>query len=187
MLAEAFQDELKKLYYHNQKEPKLPKKLNLLDLYERFVESKFRDWYFVDISKPGNDYKRLFESLKEIHKVLALSTLFYVEDLRKILSNNEIYKINEYKKGVESGKENKGIINNIINGKPSFVHRTFAEYFAALWFAERLCDRKLEKQELEFLSEYIFKEGNEVVRNFFDRILTKDKKVRVNISYILQF
>ena len=54
---------------------------------------------------------------------------------------------------MESSEENIGIINNIINGKPSFVHRTFTEYFAALWF-----NGKLETQEINFLHEHIFKE-----------------------------
>lgn len=194
MLAEAFQEEFyedfKKFYdlEPNQRgldKLKLPERLNLLDLYERFIENKHKIYFVekgrIDLTNQHNK-KTYNESRKpfiEKHRLLALSLLFSEKDLKNFLSKDKKDKIEKLKKDIELGEENTGIVHQIIDGKSHFIHRTFAEYFAADFFDDMLKktkDHPKYKQVRDFLREHIFKAENEVIRNFFDRMLAKDKE-----------
>jgi ankyrin repeat protein len=67
--------------------------------------------------------------------------------------------------------ENFGIIRGLTDGKPHFVHRCFAEYFAAQWFTDSFtkCDN--------FISETLFNSPYEVTRNIFDQMLAEDCEI----------
>ncbi|KAK2708962.1 uncharacterized protein LOC136028431 [Artemia franciscana] len=128
------------------KKPALPSQLNIVDLYERFVETIFYDIHFkkkqeIDFTKPGN--KRLLEQeyqkFKKQKQELALYTLLNNEDFKKVSSTNQ-KEINGWIKDIRSGGENQGIIDQIISDKPHFTHATFVEYFASFAFAEKMVD-----------------------------------------------
>jgi ankyrin repeat protein len=78
-------------------------------------------------------------------------------------------------KKVSSSKEQTGIIDEIIDDKPHFIHKTFAEYFAAHWFSQSYkCNQKV-------LAEIIFSPCYDVVKNVFDRILSNKKVLHMAV------
>jgi ankyrin repeat protein len=56
----------------------------------------------------------------------------------------------------------------VVEGRPHFVHRTFAEYFTALWFSKNF---ELNRSVLE---DILFDRSYKVVKDVFDRVLAKD-------------
>jgi hypothetical protein len=68
---------------------------------------------------------------------------------------------------VQAGEEKTGIVMNVVNGKPQFVHRTFAEFFAARWF------RRKYKFNRSVLEDILFDRRYRFMRDVFDRILAK--------------
>src|SRR5699024_696097 len=73
-------------------------------------------------------------------------------------------------------KENTGIIDQITNNKPHFIHRTFIEYFAAkefiYWIEKEPSELSSFKQEF-LLTKLLLKPDYRVIRNFFDSQLEK--------------
>jgi hypothetical protein len=70
---------------------------------------------------------------------------------------------------VASGKEKTGIIDEITDGKPHFIQRTFAEYFAAQWFSQNY------RGNQKILVEIMFSQCYNVVKNIFNRIISNKK------------
>jgi hypothetical protein len=56
---------------------------------------------------------------------------------------------------------------NVVEGKPQFVHRTFAEYFTACWFSENF------KSNRSVLEHILFDLKCSFVRDMFDRMLAR--------------
>jgi ankyrin repeat protein len=173
LLAERFYDDVKKFCAPKSISlPTVPQRLDALDLYTRFIKTKY-DIYCeeknaLDMSKLGNqsDYVRLYESFKNRHELNALHALFG-EKILKLLDDQKAANLGNE---IVDGTERTGIIVDIVNQIPVFVHRTFAEYFAANWFAERFKKANVKK----FLRKVLFQSENEILRNFFDRILCND-------------
>lgn len=98
----------------------------------------------------------------------ALSAVLPSE-LMKLLRDKEIKeKAKSFLRHVQDGKHNTGIVINAVEGKAQFVHRTFAEYFTALWFSKNF---ELNRKVLEHIlsdSKY------DIVTDMFDRFLTAD-------------
>ncbi|WP_410542459.1 ankyrin repeat domain-containing protein [Wolbachia endosymbiont of Tetranychus urticae] len=116
---------------------------------------------------------------------MALYTLFKVEELKKLFSESEegiLEKVNHLVEMIKNANEKNGIIDRISDdNKPIFVHRTFAEYFAAKKLANLAVNlpesEDVRKQAIrDFLLKYIFNRENEVIRHFFDLMLAKDKE-----------
>jgi len=57
------------------------------------------------------------------------------------------------------------------DGKPHFIHRCFAEYFAAKWFTDNFSNCA------HFISNTLFISTYEVTRNIFDRMLAEDSEI----------
>jgi hypothetical protein len=69
---------------------------------------------------------------------------------------------------VQNGQKNIGIVMNVVDGKPQFVHRTFTQYFAARWFSRKFVKNRSVLKSILFDSTY------SVMRDMFDRMLAKD-------------
>ncbi|WP_341818977.1 ankyrin repeat domain-containing protein [Wolbachia endosymbiont (group B) of Phasia obesa] len=187
MIAEVFKDIFKEFYDSNNQElsseqkRELSKGMNLIDLYDKFIEMKFTKWfekenpnYSQDQYKPctGEAFKEQCKANIEKHEKLALYALFDEDELKKLIDEKEIEEVKELIKEMEEGKSKVGIIEKVVDGKPRFIHRTFAEYFAVGWFAKKKEDQKVK----EFLSKNIFLEGREVLMRFFDYKLAKSEE-----------
>ncbi|XP_015917635.1 uncharacterized protein [Parasteatoda tepidariorum] len=185
MLAEVFGKDFKNFYKSPlQNMTSLIKKLNLLELYNVFVDSKYKrhlaDKKNFDLTKSGTEYKILYNSFIENHSLLALNSFFGESDLNKFLSE-EFKQLKEYTKQVLEGEENSEFITCNVDGKTSFIHPSFAEFFVACFYW-----KNIEKQEVKnFLCEHIFSEDTELVRIFFDYMaIDNQDECKVHIAVL---
>ncbi|XP_021928914.1 uncharacterized protein LOC110834265 [Zootermopsis nevadensis] len=166
LLAETFEKNLRT-------SSGLPQKFNLYQLYSKFLERKlkiFFDKNDMDVTKPvvGDFYNKHKQEMKENHMISALFMLLPLSDI-EMFPQSEIM-TNSFKSFIDSvqkGNEQTGIIKQIFEGKPMFIHRTFGEYFCALWFAENF------KIVQSYVNIKIFDPNFQVVWNFFNQILAQ--------------
>jgi ankyrin repeat protein len=168
MLAEAFEVDFGS-------EPVLPKQLNLLGLYGRFIERKF-DIYYREKSKSRADNvgaeeqrERDLKNIKLEHQRLALQMLFtddemtFLENCHSSFSDEQLARI--------------GIARKNSKGKPQFIHRTFAEYFVAEFLINEL--RKKTKQHTRvkeiLLNVILLEPFYQVLQSFLDSLLENSK------------
>jgi hypothetical protein len=148
-------------------------KIDLVNLYERFVERKLHI-YLTEKQKADatnscvqddhEDLKRIY--LKNFEKCALVAIL--PPSMLKSLHNKQIEKeIEQFLGRVQAGKDKRGVVMNVIEGKPYFVHRTFAEYFTARWFSRKFESNRIVLERILFDPEFGF------VRYMFDRILAK--------------
>ncbi|XP_015913547.2 uncharacterized protein [Parasteatoda tepidariorum] len=190
MMAEAFQEEFKNSNHHiNQNESVFPQKLNLFGLYRAFIQSKFKRHFaekgIMDFTKPGYHNKLLFSSFLERYSLLALNSLFSEDDLNKFLNEYEMDNLCKYLEQVNEGEENLGFISHIFGAKPIFIHYSFAEYFAALFYSNNIKREKVK----EFVCERICSLGtvlrSDLTRMFFDYMVADDEdKCKVHIAVL---
>jgi ankyrin repeat protein len=151
----------------------LPEKFNLLDLFRKFTENKFNIYFSekneMDSSKPG--VKTVEKAYLEIHMNSALISLFSLNEVHRLLGDRK-HNLEQVEEFLRSGTAQQiGIIRDITDGKPQFIHRCFAEYFAAKWFADNF------KNCEDFISDTLFNSTYEVTRNIFDRMLAEDSEI----------
>jgi len=176
MLGEAFVKEAEE--YCLSGKVNLPERFNLLYLFRKFTEKKW-DIYFseknaMDISKP--EVKSDKESYLEKHMIAALISLFSLSEDNELLGAINRSDLEQTKKFLLSGRvQHFGIITHTSDGKPHFIHRCFAEYFAAKWFTDNFT--KCE----DFISDILFGSTYEVTRNIFDRMLAEDSEIHCAI------
>jgi ankyrin repeat protein len=153
----------------------LPPGLNILDLYEQFIDKKIKVYCTDKKRQNGTIVANMFDDilLSDIfimrHEGYALDALF--SEAKNSPLNGKYRERATVLNETDDGIQRTGITIGIVNQRPAFIHRTFAEYFAANWFAKNLHDSVIK----EFLRKVLFESGNEILRNFFDRILCKDK------------
>jgi ankyrin repeat protein len=126
--------------------PRISEKLtNLFKLYEDFVEKKISDYLgnkgkMVLTNKVvKQETKRTIASIHRIYSILGLFRLANETDISEIIRMKEIDDANEWKKAIQNGEKNEGIIDQIMeNGETIFNHLTYAEYFAAFYLKNKL-------------------------------------------------
>jgi predicted NACHT family NTPase len=132
MLGEAFVEEAKEYCLKGQLD--LPERLNLLDLFKKFWKTKC-DIYFsgknkMDISQPKVISEK--KSYLENHMIAALMSLFSLSKKNVLLGAINDFDLQHANKFLQSGTAEKcGIIREVADGKQNFIHRCFADYFAA--------------------------------------------------------
>ena len=172
MLGEAFAEEAIKLC--SGEDIRLPENFNVIDLFQKFTEKKcviyMSEKNAMDCSKPKA--KRDKKSYVEKHMILALKSLFSPSKFKHLLKVGNISSFENTEEFLQNGgAEQFGMITEIIDGKPRFIHRVFAEYFAAKWFAENFSKCK------GFISNILFKSTYEVTRNMFDQMLAEESEI----------
>lgn len=192
LLAEAFEDYLKN--YIEKSVLELPPKFDMVQLYNRFVERKFEifnDKNKVDMTNPRMEFycSSMEQQFREGHMISAVFLLLPSDDIKKfpdshlmtdrfksflatLKEGNDptgiIKQILFFELFTDTGQEGNdpaGIIEEILRIKPVFIHRTFAEYFAALWFAKNF------EKFRSYLNIKMFEPNFQIVRNFFDQVL----------------
>ena len=152
-------------------------KIIMVDWCQQFIAKQY-DIYIsqnaakiLDVDKPYKDI--LLKHFNEVHGSLALELLF----------GKDAKQFSAYSGGIT--KDNLkaiGIIHEI-EGKTNFVHRTFAEYFAA-----EILLNKLTKEEghpefkvaKDFILLNIFKARNFAILNFLEQLIKKANEPTVN-------
>jgi ankyrin repeat protein len=162
--------------------------LDLLRLCRRLIEKKidiYYEKYKIDITKPGlmQDYNLVKEVFEDNLMNASLLTLlprevyttylsrtgdFAKESTTLCLKINILEKAKTFITEIGNGCEKKGIIIETRNGKPIFIHPTFAEYYAAHWLS------KYYTKITDYLQEKLLHSEFQIVRFFLDRILCEE-------------
>ncbi|XP_069687365.1 uncharacterized protein [Periplaneta americana] len=144
---------------------------DIIDLYREFVEKKLNIYCNekkeeeTKSSAIVDDNEVLRELFMENHKISGVVALLPANLLDELHNKELLSKTETFLKRMEEGKEKRGVVVQVIAGKPHFVHRTLAEYFAAMWFAENYHENR------HVLEVVYFSDTNKVFREMFDRIL----------------
>jgi hypothetical protein len=176
MLAEAFEREVKIFCQSPQSMPDLPFKLDLLGLYRKFIESKY-DIYQGEkfqVRKSSviatEQRERDLKIMREDHQLLALKVLFNEETVALFQDNRQCTFSDKQLSRI-------GIVQISHDGKPYFIHSTFAEYYVADCLVNRLTEGNNTSEQIQtFILEYIFLEENCMgIRVFMDDLLSRCK------------
>ena len=175
ILGEAFVNEAKE--YCCSGKFTLPENFNLLSLFKKFWKKKcyiyFRERNRMDGST--REVKRLEKTYLKKHVISSLRSLFSLNEVNLLLKNRK-HDLEKAEKFLRNGTAQQfGIIRDIMDGKPQFTHRCFAEYFAAIWFTDNF--RECE----ELISKVLFKSRYKVTRNIFDRMLVEDSEIHGSV------
>ncbi|PSN51165.1 hypothetical protein C0J52_06081, partial [Blattella germanica] len=174
LLAEVLKNEVVESCKNDERD--IPRRLDLLNLYSDFVDIKW-DLYCekikLDTKVPG--IAKIYASGKRLtqDEVMnsAMVTLFD-EDINQLSNAKEILDVNsEFLGKLDSAEEMVGLVTHVQNGKAGFVHRSFAEYFAALWFSKNYLSN------LDYFRKFYLSGSFETVQMFFDRILARENKL----------
>jgi hypothetical protein len=175
MLAEAFEEDFRSFYLTEKSKAELPHKLDLLELYRRFIDSKYEIFY-KEKSKfqPGNMgangiRERDLKNIQVEHQLLALEALFTEEQVTFLqiqphsFSDEDLARI--------------GIAQRNHEGKPHFIHRTFAEYFVADFLINQLTKKTKQNAQVKelLLNEVLLQKDCHVIRAFLNGLLENTK------------
>ncbi|KAL9696031.1 hypothetical protein quinque_015316 [Culex quinquefasciatus] len=148
-------------------------KLDLVTLYERFIELQFRvilleEKNKTDTSKPYHAYesKENLLKIKITHQLAAICNLFEYFRKTDLFSDAEMENFEKFLEKVRKSHEKTGIVTRIVFGKPMFVHRTYAEFFAAQFIWEKYALVQSEGLDLFYtlVLHIIEKEFNQVAK-----------------------
>jgi len=176
MLAEAFDKQVKTFYQSAESMPELPFKLDLLELYERFIGRKYDIYLEDNLQVSLNNVAAMalrehhVKTLREDHQLLALKVLLTEEQVTQLGTKRRCSYSDEELSRI-------GIVQLSHDGELSFVHRTFAEYLVADYLVKRLAEgNNTSEQVLAFIMEYIFLgRENRVIRVFVDGLISKSE------------
>jgi endo-1,4-beta-D-glucanase Y len=172
-LAEAFEKEVRTFCQSSESVPELPFKTGLIGLYRKFIESKY-DIYQEEkfqVRKTNviatEQRERDLKIMRVDHQLLALKVQFNEETVALFQDNGQC---------IFSDKELSriGIVQLSHDGKPHFIHRTFAEYYVADCLVNRLTEgNNTSEQGVYFILRDIFMKGYyQVIRVFIDSLLS---------------
>ncbi|XP_069692376.1 uncharacterized protein [Periplaneta americana] len=185
MLAEACEN-------HVSTFKNLPENLNLLELYDKFVEKKVeiycKEKKKVDTTIPGvkEDNEYWHNLFLENHILASMTTLFPPSKYGHLYTIDTKIKMDIFMTKIEEGHEKTGIINNVVDSQHQFIHRTFADYFVGKCLSFRFSPsdkynsihhsltRYFTKTMMESIYEMIFEHDFDFVRNILDSILARD-------------
>lgn len=191
MIAELFITDVTDFVTSDLIEPHLSETMNLLDLYDQFIEKKIRDIFQIvkaklSIANQANKTMRQDNSKKifKNHENLAVKYLLSEDALHELFTTGEVISLNEPLD--ELSKTDKDEILRVgivmmINEKPKFMHRSFAEYFFASFLVKNLDNKNV----LNFVVNKVLKENRfKVIRSFINHAFLK--KLNNNPEYKLK-
>jgi ankyrin repeat protein len=176
MLAEAFDKEVNTFYDSAESIAQLRFQLDLLGLYERFIERKY-DMYQEEkckghVNNVGEKGRREREIkiMRENHQLLAMKGLF-TEEQTALFGN-----ITESMFATED-LARIGIVQVSQDGNTPFIHHTFAEYYVADCLVNRLTEGKHTSQQVQtfILNDVLMKQQYQTIRAFINGLLSRSK------------
>ncbi|XP_049703887.2 uncharacterized protein LOC126056150 [Helicoverpa armigera] len=152
--------------------------MNLFDIYEGFLKTKLKirvqEKNKNDLFTPDNksDFEEKYAKFMETHKKLGAYAVFGKTNTLQVIfmqqNEDQLKSIVEMVKDLKQDFLKTGVITNVVNNVPVFIHATFADYFAV----EYICD--LFKTDLDrpfiwnFILNVMFFSGNVGVLTLFD-------------------
>jgi len=176
LLAGAFDEEIRPYFQSVESAPSLTINLNLLGLYERFIDRKY-DVYLGEKIKNTTDRvttkkkkELLLDFVREDHQLLALEMLLNEEQVTLLQINNQLTFSAEELTRI-------GIVQIKFESKLQFIHLTFAEYYVADYLVNRLTEGNNTSQQVEtfILTDIFQKEKFQVIRAFIYGLLLRSK------------
>ena len=171
MLAEAFEKEVKIFCGSDAPMPELQFQLDLLRLYETFIERKYiyqEENLQVSLNNVAAIREHHLKIFREDHQLLALRVLF---------TEQQVALFQKKRKSSFSAEEltRIGIVQVSHDGKPHFTHRTFAEYYVADCLVNSLTEGNNASQQVQtlMLQDIFLQENYRVVRGFIDGLLSR--------------
>jgi len=153
---------------------KLTRDINLVYLYDHFFERKLPIYLAeakgVDITTDIvlESQEHLKESFLEEFEKCALVATLPPSMLKSLHCKKTEEEIQPFLGKVQARKEKTGVVMNVVDGKPQFVHSSFAEYLTSRWLSKNFEFNRSVLERILFDPEYSF------VRDMFDRTLAKD-------------
>jgi len=174
MIASVYEKHMKE---HLNSEDLIWPNIKLLILYEEFVGKKIliyvTDKKKVDVTNScvlDDHEEEKAWYLKNFEKCALVAIL--PPSMLKSLHDRKIEEeIQPFLDKVQAGKDKTGVVMNVVEGKPQFVHQTFAEYFTALWFSRNFESNRSVLERILFDPEY------DLVRYMFHRMLARSSPV----------
>ncbi|KAE9532081.1 hypothetical protein AGLY_010283 [Aphis glycines] len=199
MIAEVFKDAFKD--FHDSKEQNMSdeckqkiEKQDLVTLYDKFFYIKFRKIRFgekkSEINNSEIDMKNMIKGVYENsirnHRILGLYAIFNHNEVEKLVSPEEIKEASKFMNNVKLCNEKTGIIEQIVNNKPSFVHRTFAEYFVSSYFWEKFksVEKDFENCIERFIINNLIKDNRIQISRFLQLEAKKDFESNINLPFM---
>ncbi|GAB6025340.1 hypothetical protein CHUAL_010750 [Chamberlinius hualienensis] len=187
MLAVVYKDQIKTIITSNKTIPDKLEITSLDSLYDNFINEKYNIheiekkqilYHNVRVQEDQDNSKKYYT---HNHEIASIMNLFNLEEQNILFNENDKFDSEKLFNLISDGGGNTGIIIQIINNKPQFVHRTFAEYFAKK-IIKKILERKSDLRLIEFLLDPGHK-GNtfSFLRLFMDDLIgtfTVDEKVK---------
>ena len=148
-------------------------KIDLVTMYEVFVERKLHI-FLTEKQKADKTNSSVLDNFEDTKKTLfnkfekcALVAILPATVLESLHVKKIKKIIKSFLAKVQAGKDKTGIVMNVVDGKPQFVHRTFAEFFTARWFSRNF------KFNRNVLKRILFDRTYRVMMDMFDRMLAR--------------
>lgn len=169
------------MYYHqNQYTDDISK---ISELYKSFIRTKCYEIFYDDKLKIERSVKGIknmaecyFNSFIEKNKLLALNSMFSDDQINLLLDRKSLGELEKYKIEIENSGEDIGIVVHIVDKKPFYVHKTFAEYFIADFFISLFNDENVSEKSpaVNFFFKNILDESNSTLCYFFNDMLNSE-------------
>jgi len=150
----------------------LPDKLNLLELYGKFIErnlhidateEKREDLTNASVQDDHEMLKKIY--LENLEKCSLLVTL--PSGLNPLRDAEMQTTIQPFVERLQAGNSKICTVMNVLEKRPHFVHRSFAEYCTASWFSKNI------ESNRNILEHILFDCSYGIVKDVFDRILAR--------------
>lgn len=167
IVAEIFQKDVST--YTSVRDVDWPENVDVIHLYDKFI--KLKGLYNSGSNFDLDESHDLEEVFMNRHMLCALLSLLDVEELVEL---NLLDALDNVSKIVFQVKKF-GIILGLVNKKPVFLHKTFSEYFAALWFSQNV------EKSREFLKRRLFDVNFTYLSRFFDYFLIRGHELHTAV------
>ncbi|XP_067011388.2 uncharacterized protein [Anabrus simplex] len=154
------------------------KLLNLYEMYRSFINIKLEKYLDNTVKDTHVHMRHIYAKVFiESHMICSIIALDILNELQEEQRNNILKDFfNNYREIVRGGHEKTGIIDGLSeDDRPRFVHRTFAEYFAALWLV------KNKDSNLKYIGKIIFDTHQNVLRAVFNRLLAENCPIHLAV------
>ncbi|GAB6025341.1 hypothetical protein CHUAL_010751 [Chamberlinius hualienensis] len=155
ILADAFADKVSQFSSSNIMELGIENKLNICELFEKFVRVKFAIMkikimsYFIKC-RNFTDKERIYLDMDPAY-ISHLENSFAFASIVTIFPINYINLLTESKDFsstiIQMVKRNDGFITQMVNNQPVFIHKSYTEYFTAKYLINNVFTNENQKED----------------------------------------
>ncbi|KAJ9596463.1 hypothetical protein L9F63_012502 [Diploptera punctata] len=152
----------------------------MLQLYDQFVYKKCKVYFEKNGVKVNEGMFTLLEDHQHMYQqsLMSCALVSYLDgdDITNLNNSETILMQNkQFIDRFKGGRNNIGIVVKLVNEKAVFLHRTFTEYFVALYFSENYHIQPTGVKNIYMNRDFY------VVQEFLDRILAKGHELHTSV------